>query len=55
MNLEESLRCNQLAKDAIAQRDYDKAERLLQKSIKMNDSEETIGLLNQVKSMRNQP
>jgi|SanBayMetagenome_1026888.scaffolds.fasta_scaffold558917_1 flagellin-specific chaperone FliS len=40
MNADEALKCLNIAKQAINQRDFEKAERFLVKSIKLQETEE---------------
>jgi hypothetical protein len=45
MNADEALKCLNIAKQAISQRDFDKAERFLVKSIKLNETQEAQSIL----------
>jgi len=45
MNADEAVKCLNIAKKAINERDFDKAERFLVKSVKLNETSEAQDLL----------
>lgn len=52
MNADEALKCLNLAKQSINQRDFEKAERFLVKSIKLHETEEAQGLLQRLDQIK---
>lgn len=52
MNADEAEKCYEIAQTAIKERDFDKAERMLNKSIKLNDTDKAKVLLSRLDYLR---